>query len=209
MLDVALSRTFEAEGDSVAVATARPTSELFTRRKFSADEYHRMVEAGILMEDDRVELIEGDIVEMPPVGDPHVNAVDRLNEVFVVAVAGKARVSVQNPVRLGPRSEPQPDLLILRRESFGRAGRPDDVLVLVEVSDSTLAYDRRVKLPLYAGYGIPQVLILDMTGGVLNRYYEPQADGYRHHERYVRGDRLPIDILPGVSISIEIDDQFK
>ena len=142
-------------------ATEPGTTIKSTRYRFTTDEYHRMGEAGIFTEDDRVELIEGDVIQMAPVGDPHINAVDRLNEVFVIAVAGRARVSVQNPVRLSPRSEPQPDLLILRRESFGRAGRPEDVLVLVEVSDTTLRYDRDTRLPLYAQHGIPDVLNVD------------------------------------------------
>jgi Uma2 family endonuclease len=170
----------------MATVAANTTSTGFERHKFTADEYHRMGEAGIFTEDDRVELIEGDIIQMAPVGDPHVNAVDRLNEVFVIAVAGKARVSVQNPVRLSPRSEPQPDLLILRRESFGRAGLPEDVLVLVEVSDTTLRYDRDVKLPLYARHAVPHVLNVDITGEAVVHFSEPDADGYRRSERHVR-----------------------
>lgn len=192
----------------MTAATVAPTTTLIVRRKFSADEYHRMVEVGILAEDDRVELIEGEIVAMAPVGDQHVNAVDRLTEVFVLAVAGKARVSVQNPVRLSPDSEPQPDLLILCRESFGRAGQPEDVLVLVEVSDSTGAYDRNVKLPLYARYGIPHVLNVDVPSTSITHFAEPDEDGYRRRTRYVRGDQLSLEILPSVTVSFAVDDLF-
>lgn len=117
----------------MATATAPPITLNDVRYRFTGEEFLRMAEAGIFSEDDRVELIDGDVIQLAPVGDSHVNAVDRLTEAFVIAVAGKARVSVQNPVRLSPRSEPQPDLLILRRESFGRAGSAEDVLVLVEV----------------------------------------------------------------------------
>lgn len=193
----------------MATVTATPTTTDATRYKFTAEEYHRMGEAGIFTEDDRVELIEGDIIQMAPVGDPHINAVDRLNEVFVIAVAGKARVSVQNPVRLSPRSEPQPDLLVLRRESFGRAGRPDDVLVLVEVSDTTLRYDRDIKLPLYARHAIPHVLNVDMPGGAVVHYFEPHDGGYRQSTRYARGDTFTLEILPSVTISINVDDLFR
>jgi Uma2 family endonuclease len=187
--------------------TPKTTGE--ARYRFSAEEYHRMGEAGIFTEDDRVELIEGDIIQMAPVGDPHINAVDRLNEVFVIAVAGKARVSVQNPVRLSPRSEPQPDLLILKRESFGRAGRPEDVLVLVEVSDTTLRYDRDIKLPLYARHNIPHMLNVEMTSSAVVHYSDPQDDVYRRSQRYGRGDRLTLEILPTVSITINVDDLFS
>jgi Uma2 family endonuclease len=128
--------------------------------------------------------------------------------VFVLAVSGKARVSVQNPVRLSPNSEPQPDLLILRRESFGRAGRPEDVLVLVEVSDTTLRYDRDIKLPLYARHAIPHVLNVETTSQSVVHYDEPQEDGYRRSKRYSRGDRLTLELLPTVTITIEIDDLF-
>ena len=192
----------------MATATEPRTSIEPTRYRFTAEEYHRMGEAGIFTEDDRVELIEGDIIQMAPVGDPHINAVDRLTEVFVLAVAGKARVSVQNPVRLSQHSEPEPDLLILRRESFGRAGRPEDVLVLVEVSDTTLRYDRDTKLPLYARHGIPHVLNIEITAGAVVHYFEQHDGGYGQHTRYVRGERLTLEILPSVSISINVDDLF-
>lgn len=193
----------------MATVTATPATTEPTPYKFTAEEYHKLAEVGILKPDDRVELIEGEIIVMAPVGDPHVNAVDRLTEVFVIAVAGKARVSVQNPVRLSPRSEPQPDLLILKRESFGRAGRTEDVLVLVEVSDTTLRYDRNVKLPLYARHAIPHVLSADMTSGAVVHYFEPHDGGYRQNARYVRGDTFTLEILPSVTISVNVDDLFR
>ena len=192
----------------MATVTATPATTEPTRYKFTAEEYHRLAEVGILKPDDRVELIEGEIIVMAPVDDPHVNAVDRLTEVFVIAVAGKARVSVQNPVRLSPQSEPEPDLLILRRESFGRVGRPDDVLVLVEVSDTTLRYDRDIKLPLYARHALPHVLNVEMTSGAVVHYSEPHDGGYRQSTRYVRGDTFTLEILPSVTISINVDELF-
>lgn len=192
----------------MATVTANPATTEPTPYRFTAEEYHKLAEVGILTSDDRVELIEGEIIVKPPVGDPHVNAVDRLNEVFVLAVAGKARVSVQNPVRLSTNSEPEPDLLILRRESFGRAGRTEDVLVLVEVSDTTLRYDRDRKLPLYARHAIPHVLNVEMTSGAVVHYFEPHEGRYREHARYVRGDRVTLEILPLVSITFEVDDLF-
>ena len=177
------------------------------RYRFTADEYHHMGAVGIFSEDDRVELIEGEIVEMSPVGDRHVTVVDRLTETLVVASAGKARVSVQNPVRLGPSSEPQPDLMLLHRESFGHgAARPDDVLVLIEVSDTTLTYDRDVKIPLYAQAGIPEVWLIDLPNGVIWRYTDPHPNGYRLIERFNRGDTLISRPLPSVMIELVVND---
>jgi Uma2 family endonuclease len=121
------------------------------RRRFTVHDYHRMGEAGILHEDDRVELIEGEIVEMAAIGTRHFACVNQLNRLLVRSAGDVAIVSVQNPVRLDEHTEPQPDLTVLRvrncRESLPF---PEDVLLLIEVSYTTLTYDRGVKLPLYA-----------------------------------------------------------
>ena len=128
---------------------------------FTVDDYHRMAAAGILSADERTELIEGVVVTMPAIGAPHFVAVLRLDTLLRDAVATRALVSVQGPVRLPPRSEPQPDLALLRppvdRYKVVLPG-PADVYLLAEVSDSTLARDRDVKAPLYAAHGIPEYL---------------------------------------------------
>ena len=127
-------------------------SAVFTpkRYKLSIEDYHKLGEAGILDEDSRVELIEGDLIEMAPIGVPHMRCVNRLTRILVNAVGDAAIVSTQNPVTLPPLSEPQPDFALLKpsAEDACRVPHPEDVLLIVEVADTTLAYDRRTKLPL-------------------------------------------------------------
>src|SRR5215218_7227158 len=123
------------------------------RHTFTAEEYRAMAEAGVLGEDDRVELVGGEIVDMAPIGSRHLACVVALSHLLVEASGGRFFVSVQNPVRLGERNEPQPDLSLLGRRPRPEASAPpgpEDVLVVVEVSDTTLSYDKNTKLPLYA-----------------------------------------------------------
>jgi len=143
------------------------------RRLFTAEEYFRMGEAGILQEDDRVELIEGEIVEMSPIGSRHAACVNRLVKLFVREVGDSGIVGAQNPVLLPDYSGPQPDVAVLRlREDFYAEAHPTpgDVLLLIEVSDTTLRYDREVKLPLYALAGILEVWIVDLQNGEILTY---------------------------------------
>lgn len=175
-----------------------------TRRRFTADEYHRMAEAGILHEDDRVELIEGEIVEMTPVGARHAACVRELTRLLVKLASSELRVDVQNPLRLSESMEPQPDLMIIRARDYRESlPTPEDVLLLIEVSDTTLAYDRNTKLPLYARAGIPEVWIVDLASETVERYTTPSGDGYRHTERARRGETLASASLPSVAVSVE------
>jgi len=175
-----------------------------TRRRFTVHDYHRMGEAGILHEDDRVELIEGEIVEMAAIGTRHFVCVNQLNRLLVRGVGDGAIVSVQNPVRLDEHSEPQPDLTVLRVRDYRESlPGPEDVLLLIEVSDTTLAYDRNVKLPLYARAGIPEVWIVDLTGEVIERHIGPSGDSYRHVERARRGEEIRSSALPELSFGVE------
>ncbi len=163
------------------------------RRRFTADEYHRMAQVGILGEDDRLELLEGEIVEMAPIGSRHQATVDRINRLFSGRAADAAVVRVQGPVRLAGDSEPQPDILLLRsRADFYATAHPgpEDVLLLVEVSDSSIEYDREVKLPLYARHGIPEVWIVDLDKEVIEVYTDPTAKGYRGVSQLARGQTL-------------------
>lgn len=140
-----------------------------------------MVPAGLLREDDRVELIEGEIIEMSALGSPHASCVGLLTRQFSAWVGEQALVWVQNPVRLSELSEPQPDVMLLRPRSDcyakGHPG-PADVLLLVEVSDSSLAYDRQVKVPLYARAGVVEVWTVDLVAQVVEVYREPVPGGY-------------------------------
>lgn len=151
------------------------------RHRFSVEDYHRMGEAGILPADSRVELIRGQIIDLPPIGTPHLAMVNRLNSLLAVALRGRDTVSPQNPVRLPDGSEPQPDVSILKwRADYYRRRRPaaEDVLLLIEVSDSSLDYDRTVKLPLYAESGIPESWIANLDEWVIEVYREPRDGHY-------------------------------
>jgi len=152
----------------------------FPRRALTVEDFHRMAEAGVLRPKERVELIEGELLAMAPIGGRHFNAVNRLTELLVTAVGSSAVVSVQGPVVLKPTSEPQPDLVLLRPECRRRPvlPGPEDVLLAIEVADTTLRFDRTVKAPLYARHGIPELWMVDLEGQVLLRHLEPGSEGY-------------------------------
>lgn len=158
-----------------------------------------MGEAGILGEDDRVELIEGEVVEMAPIGSRHAACVRELTWLLSRQLGDELRLDVQNPVRLDPRQEPQPDLAVLRARDYKDSlPGPEDVLFLIEVSATTLRYDQEIKLPLYARSGIPEVWIVDLAGGAIERHNEPSGDGYRRTKRARQGDGIRSEVLPHI-----------
>lgn len=174
------------------------------RRLLTVDEYHRMGEVGILTEDDRVELIEGELVAMAPVGSEHVAASNMLTRLLVRAVGDRGIVSVGNPVRLTRHSEPQPDFAILKPRDDYRTTlpRPEDTMLAVEVANTSLDYDRKVKLALYARSGIPEVWIVNLAAVEVEVYRSPVADGYTSVTRAGRSDSLTIEAIPGVRIPV-------
>ncbi|MFN8636521.1 MAG: Uma2 family endonuclease [Chloroflexota bacterium] len=191
----------------MAILRATIEYEPLDRRpyRFTIDQYHQMGEAGVFRPEDRVELIDGEIIEMNPIGDPHAGGVNRLNQAFVVRLVGKAVIAPQNPVRLASHDEPQPDLAILRfrADFYASLGpRPEDVLLLVEVADSSVSYDRRVKAPLYARNGIPEYWLVDLGRGQVVVYRDPSPDGYRSMQVHERGASLSLVELPDVTISV-------
>jgi len=154
--------------------------DLYHRHRYTVEDYERMGAAGILGEDDRVELIEGEIIDMPPIGSPHGGSVNRIAQKLTLAVGDRAIVAVQNPIRLDDFSEPQPDIALLKpREDFyaARHPTPDDVLMLIEVAETSIRYDRDKKLPLYARAGIPEVWLVDIKAGRITRYRDPSDTG--------------------------------
>ncbi len=176
------------------------------RRRFSVGEYHRMAEAGILGENDRLELVGGEIVEMSPIGSRHVACVGRLNQLLVTRVGGSVIVFVQSPVLLGEHEEPEPDLAVVRfREDYyaRELPGPSDVLILIEVADTSLAYDRGVKLPMYARAGIPETWLADLPGDAIERHTEPAEDGYGLVRRVRRGELLESVVLPELVIRVD------
>ena len=174
-----------------------------TRRLFTADEFHKMAEVGILHEDDRIELIEGELIEMAAIDTRHFTCVNTLNRFLVRGVGDEAIVSPQNPVRLNEKLEPQPDLVVLRNKDYSAAlPGADDVLLLIEVSDTTLRYDRETKLPLYARSGVGESWILDLQNGAMERHTEPSESGYRLVRRVGSGESLPSVALPKLVLQV-------
>jgi len=175
-------------------------------KKFTADQYYQMAESGILTQRDRVELIEGEIIQMAAIGKSHAVCVDRLTELFVLTFSSQALIRVQNPVRLSNYSEPQPDFAILRlRQDFYLDGhpQPEDVLAVVEVSDSSIDYDRGVKAPLYAGEGIQELWIIDLNVLAVEVYRLPSSQGYQQVQTFQPGESVAFQAFPNVSFQVE------
>jgi Uma2 family endonuclease len=176
-----------------------------TRHKLSVEDYHKLGEAGILDEDSRVELIEGELIDMAPIGPPHMMTVNRLTRLLVRAVGDLGIVSVQNPVTLPPHSEPQPDIAVLRPGMDSRgAGLPGpaDVLLLIEVADTTLAYDRGTKLQLYARAGIVECWLVNLQSGSLEVNRGPTPQGYSRTTELRPGAVVSPSSLPTVEIEV-------
>ena len=160
-----------------------------SRRRLTVDEYQRMTEIGIFHEDDHVELLDGELHQMAAMNGPHVACVMRFTNWFAPRIAPQALVSVQSAVRLSGYSAPEPDIVLLRyRDDFyaDPLPGPDDILLIVEVADTTLRYDRDVKVPLYAAAGVADVWLVDLNRRRVTVYREPSPEGYRqvvHHTR--------------------------
>lgn len=186
------------------VAKVDPSLKPVRLFRWTVEKYDRMVELGILTKEHRVELIEGQIVEMAPIGPGHAYWVDRLVQAFVTQLGDRAVVRPQGPVRLFPRSEPEPDLAILRgpHERYReKHPGPEDVLLVIEVADSSLAYDRDVKAGMYARHGIPELWIWDVQGEAVEVYQDPGPEGYRSVRRAARDETLEPLALPGIRIN--------
>jgi Uma2 family endonuclease len=176
-----------------------------SRHPITVGEYFRMGEAGILHPDARCELIEGEIIDMAPIGPSHAGKTNRLVDLLATVARGKAIVSAQNPVVLGDLSAPQPDLALLRyRDDYYAQVHPgpSDVLLLIEIADSSLAHDRDTKLPLYARFDIPEVWIVDIPGRHLDIHREPDGARYTHQFRAVDLSRVEVAALPGVALDL-------
>ncbi|MET0657457.1 MAG: Uma2 family endonuclease [Steroidobacteraceae bacterium] len=174
--------------------------------RLTVDEYHKMAEVGLLAPDARVELIEGVIVDMPPIGSRHAGKVNLLTRVLVLATGERAVIAVQQALRLGRKSEPQPDLAILRpRLDLYEGSHPtaEDVHLVIEVSDTTLKFDRGPKLALYARHGVPEVWVVDLVNNQLHCMSQPSGDRYRVERSLEAPAEVTVAALPDVRLELK------
>ena len=178
------------------------------RRPFTNAEYQALAEAGVLAPDERVQLIAGDVIVMSPVGNRHAACVALIDDAFTPLrfVPARVCIRVQSPLVMPDNSEPEPDAMLLawREDRYAfRAPRPEDVLLVVEVSDSTLRYDRDVKMSLYAAAGVPEAWLVNLRDGWIESNTQPTADGYRSTRRYGLGDTITPQAFPDIVIPVE------
>lgn len=178
------------------------------RYRFTVDDYYRLAQAGILGEDDRVELIEGEIVKTAPIGSRHAACLSGITRLLIGTIGDRGIVRVRLPVRLDDYSEPEPDVCLPRprsdRYADGHPG-PADVLLLIEISDSSLAYDRDVKVPLYCRNGVDSVWIIDLGRSLVQAYSGASSDGYLERRTLRAGDRVAV---PGTDVVIDVSQLF-
>jgi len=179
--------------------------QLPTTHKFNSQQYHLMAEAGVFDRtlESRLELIKGEVIQMSPIGRKHGACVARLHQLLVNNFNGRFIVWGQNSIRLDNGSEPQPDLAVLKlRDDFyeERLPIPEDILLIIEVADSSIEYDRTVKMPLYAEFDIPEVWIIDVNEKTLTRYTNPSSRGYKTSESLDRNDSV---LVLGVEVAVK------
>jgi Uma2 family endonuclease len=176
-----------------------------TKHRFSVKEYYRMSETGVLRPDARVELLNGEIIDMSPIGPFHGGLVNRLVRLFTKNANGRWIVSAQNPLRLDDHSEPEPDVMLLKPAAddyTSRHPRPDDVFLLIEVSDTTLDYDRTEKLPAYGRAGVAEVWIVNLNDSTIEAYREPHFTGYGSKTLLRAGDTIAPLAFPDAALDV-------
>ena len=177
-----------------------------TKKRFTVDEYYLMAKVGILSECDHVELIDGEILAMTPMGTRQAACVSHALRALIRAAGDDAIVQAQSPVRLDLYHEPEPDLALLRPRSDFCASRhrgPDDVLLIIEIADSSIEYDRDVKAPIYATSGIPEYWIADLNANVLSCYSSPERGVYQRVDEYRRGQSIAPKQLPACIVPVD------
>ena len=188
----------------MTTATLPPQTVMPARRRFTVDEYCAMAEAGILAEDERVELLDGEIIVMPPIGEPHEDGTDRLEDSLKENLRGRARVRVQQSIRLNDDSLPQPDIAVVRlRDDYHRERpTPADVFLLIELADSSLEQDRTAKLPRYAAAGIPEVWIVNLPARQVEAYADPVGGAYQSRRVATIADSISPLAFPDVVLRV-------
>lgn len=175
------------------------------RLRFTVDEYYKMIELGMLKDYEKAEIIEGELIRKMPIGDRHAHAVNILNRYFSRNVSDDILVSIQNPVRLSDYNEPEPDLVLADLTKFDgkRHPQPSEILLVIEVSDSTVKYDRSTKLSLYGEAEIPEVWIVNLQNIIVEVHQKPSDGIYQLTKIFKRGERIISEVVPNVSISID------
>ena len=189
---------------TVQLLTHELVDEFSHKFMLTTQQYHLMHEAGVFPQGDRLELINGEIKTMSPIGRKHVACIIRLVKLFEKKLGDRFMISAQNSVRLNNHSEPQPDIAILKwRDDFyiEALPTPDDILLIIEVADSTIAYDREIKAPLYAAAGIPEMWLFDVNKKAIEGYSQPSANGYKLIRRYDESDTLSMLAFPDVTFN--------
>lgn len=179
--------------------------DLVRRHRLTVEEYYRMAEVGLLAPDARVELIEGEIIDMVPIGNRHSGVVDQLAGLMVAAAGQRGHVRVQNPLRLDQSSEPVPDLAVLKRrpDNYKRAHPgPADALLVVEVSESSLRFDLKSKVPLYAKHGIPEVWVVDIAAQMIHFFHSPHDTGFAHTSSTPQPGLVRLKALPDIAVDL-------
>ncbi|MEA5619996.1 Uma2 family endonuclease [Cronbergia sp. UHCC 0137] len=175
------------------------------RHQFTVQQFHKMAESGILSENERVELIRGEMIDMSPIGTRHSGCVLFLTNLLALLLGGRALINVQNPIELDEISEPQPDIALLKpRSDFYRTShpQPEDIFLLIEVADTTVKYDREVKIPLYAEAKIPEVWLIDVNQEVIEVYRNSIQGIYQDVQHLQKNQILSILAFPDVNINV-------
>jgi Uma2 family endonuclease len=174
------------------------------RLRFTVDEYYKMIELGILKDYEKAEIIEGELIQKMTVGDRHAAIVNSLNRFFVKNLSDDILVSVQNPVRLTDFNEPEPDIALadLTKYDGRRHPRPAEIILIVEVSDSTLKYDRDTKLSLYAEAEIPEVWIVNLPNEIIEIHQKPNVGIYQMTKIFKRGETIASETLPDLKLAV-------
>jgi len=185
------------------LAPPAPPVEAGTRYRFTVADYERMVDVGILTESDRVELIDGEVLVMSAIGRKHMRCVTQLVWLLIRQLSDEYRVSPQNPMLLADDTEPEPDIVIVRYRDEIALPSPIDTILVMEVSDSSLMYDRTRKLPRYAEAGIAEAWIIDLTTNTLERHTEPSNGEYRRTDRARAGEIIASAVLPTLNLPVD------
>jgi Uma2 family endonuclease len=175
------------------------------RHQFTVKQFHQMAESGILSENERVELIRGEMIDMSPIGRRHAGCVNRLVNLLIQLLGKRIILAPQNPVKLNETSEPQPDIALLKpRPDFYRNShpQPEDIFLLIEVADTTVKYDREVKIPLYAEANIPEVWLVDVNQEIIEVYRNSLEGIYQDVQKLTKNQSLSILAFPDVSIHV-------